>query len=236
MSFHSARIEDTPSVATSAPTSARNPDFDSNFDDDFGFDNQTFSHSNAQQPAAATQSKDGGSGGFDDNFDAAFVSPAAAATQAPNSQAPPLPSRAPAVGFDDDFFSTPATTQATSTGQPDPYLQQQYQHQVLPQATSPQSRAEHDLPSSGQHSVTTQQPSDRNSTSFAPPAGPPPQQQPAQTAAPPTLPARTEADGDLPQVKELVGMGFNRTQAIAALEDNQFDLERAANALLSVNN
>jgi hypothetical protein len=30
-------------------------------------------------------------------------------------------------------------------------------------------------------------------------------------------------------------MGFKKSQAVAALEDNQFDVGRAANALLAVN-
>lgn len=63
---------------------------------------------------------------------------------------------------------------------------------------------------------------------YAPPPGPPP-------AAAPALPTRPDTTGgEIPQVKELMDMGFKRSQAIAALEDNQFDVGRAANVLLSL--
>lgn len=235
----SAKLEDnTPAAATtSASANAANADFDSNFDDDFGFDNQTFSHSNAQQPV--THSKDGGSSGFDDNFDSAFDTPASSVPPSASTQAPPaLPTRAPIVGFDDDFFASPTEGQGFGShqqAQPQQYEQGTAQQGV---ASSGQgSRASYDMPPAGNPPASSHQPQNTPAGGFAPPSGPPPQQRSTQPTSAPTLPTRTttEPDGDLPQVQELVNMGFNRKQAIAALEDNQFDLERAANALLSVN-
>lgn len=241
----SARVEDTSaSAAISAPTSTRNPDFEGTFEDDFGFDNQTFSHSNAQQ--TASHSRDGGSSAFDDNFDSAFDAPAVPSHTGTTIQPPALPSRAPAVGFDDDFFSSP-----TEPVQPASHHQDQvpqYQQSAVSHSDSHAmgrgSRSSYDNPPAGDPPAGAGHSDITVNQGFAPPSGPPPpstqqqQQQPIANTSVPALPNRTgtETDGDLPQVKELVGMGFNRRQAIAALEDNQFDLERAANALLSVNN
>ena len=38
---------------------------------------------------------------------------------------------------------------------------------------------------------------------------------------------------DTESVKQLCSMGFNRTQAVAALEANSYDFQRALNSLLS---
>lgn len=222
-------MEDGPSAASSVPQSARNADFDSNFDDDFGFDNQTFSHTNAQQPAAQPSAP--ASSGFDDNFDSAFDIPAASPPAA-STQAPALPARPAAVGFDDDFFSSPVEPQQPAAQQ-QPQPPQGFTYSTT---SAPAQRQSYDMPPSGEPPSTAARQSESPApATYAPPAGPPPQQTSAPAQAP-SLPARSDTDGDLPQVKELVGMGFNRRQAIAALEDNQFDLERAANALLSVNN
>lgn len=225
-------MEDVPATTVSPLQSARNPDFDSNFDDDFGFDNQTFSHTNAQQ--SSTHSREGGSGGFDDNFDSAFDIPAAPPVAANTTQPPALPARTAAVGFDDDFFSSPT--------EPPQQTSQQQQQSQAPQgftytsAVIPPKRQSYDIPPAGEPPAHSQQSNTGAPTAYAPPAGPPPQQSAQASTPAPPLPSRNDTDdGDLPQVKELVGMGFNRKQAIAALEDNQFDLERAANALLSVN-
>lgn len=230
LTLTSAQVEPGTAAAAvaSVPNSARTADFDSNFDDDFGFDNQTFSHTNAHQ--APGHSKEGGSSEFDDNFDSAFDIPATAAPAAATTttQAPPLPARATAVGFDDDFFSTPSQDQPQAS-------QPQSQTPSFVSAVPVRSGSQpYDAPPAGSPPAQTQHTTPAN-PGYAPPAGPPPQQT-TQAPAVPALPSRTESDGDMPQVKELVGMGFNRRQAIAALEDNQFDLERAANALLSVNN
>ena len=38
---------------------------------------------------------------------------------------------------------------------------------------------------------------------------------------------------DVQPVKQLCGMGFSRTQAVAALEANSYDVQRALNSLLN---
>jgi epidermal growth factor receptor substrate 15 len=38
---------------------------------------------------------------------------------------------------------------------------------------------------------------------------------------------------DVEPVKQLCGMGFSRTQAVAALEANSYDVQKALNSLLS---
>lgn len=225
----SAKVEDVPATIVSPPQSARNPDFDSNFDDDFGFDNQTFSHTNAQQ----SSTREGGSSGFDDNFDSAFDIPAASPAAANNTQPPALPARTAAVGFDDDFFSSPTEPPSQASQQQQSQAPQGF---TYTSAVIPPKRQSYDVPPAGEPPAHSQQSNTGGPTAYAPPAGPPPQQSAQASTPAPPLPARNDTnDGDLPQVKELVGMGFNRKQAIAALEDNQFDLERAANALLSVN-
>lgn len=40
-------------------------------------------------------------------------------------------------------------------------------------------------------------------------------------------------DDDVEPVKQLCSMGFSRTQAVAALEANSYDFQRALNSLLS---
>ena len=40
-------------------------------------------------------------------------------------------------------------------------------------------------------------------------------------------------DEDVEPVKQLCSMGFSRTQAVAALEANSYDFQRALNSLLS---
>jgi len=39
-------------------------------------------------------------------------------------------------------------------------------------------------------------------------------------------------DDDVEPVKQLCGMGFSRTQAVTALENNAYDFQRALNSLL----
>jgi epidermal growth factor receptor substrate 15 len=39
-------------------------------------------------------------------------------------------------------------------------------------------------------------------------------------------------EDDVESVKQLCGMGFSRTQAVAALEANSYDFQRALNGLL----
>jgi epidermal growth factor receptor substrate 15 len=40
-------------------------------------------------------------------------------------------------------------------------------------------------------------------------------------------------DDDVEPVKQLCGMGFSRGQAVAALEANSYDFQKALNSLLS---
>lgn len=197
-----------PSAPSSGvPVTAASANFDDAFDDDFGFDNQTFLHHTitsqgvgkandaqgavpGQVPQAGMNVNASASGmhGFDDAFDM----PSTAHT---DSSAPPLPKR-PAVGFDDDFFSSAA----------------------------PPSNASPAAPS---HVANT------NTRAPSEPTGLPP-----SYVAPPPMPARQPSTKPLSQedaLDELVAMGFSRQQAKSALEDNQYDVTRAANALLAVN-
>ena len=41
------------------------------------------------------------------------------------------------------------------------------------------------------------------------------------------------SDDDVEAVKQLTGMGFSRTQAVSALENHGYDLQKALNSLLS---
>ena len=298
-----------PTYAADATTS------NDNFDDDFGFDKQTFSHTitsagvgKATEPIGVVASPSrsrgpsgGRSGGFDDAFDDAFGVPATtSATGVTGTSSRPS---AAAVGFDDDFFSSPMPTQSASTTADNTNgsnagnasgFGSDFSSSSLPAGAAPYT---YSMSADGQPQmhvvsstpVVTSSASNpppvapgEPAPSYAPPPGPPPasayqqsqsqQREPRQSAIPPTPPraqsqsqsrqapaipdrrgtptgtpssARrsgrqdptegADTSGDLPAVKELVNMGFKRSQAIAALEDNQFNLERAANALLAVN-
>lgn len=54
------------------------------------------------------------------------------------------------------------------------------------------------------------------------------------TATKPTLPPRSQGaeDDDVKQVKQLVNMGFDREQAVKALEKSGYNFEKALNKLL----
>lgn len=56
----------------------------------------------------------------------------------------------------------------------------------------------------------------------------------AENTAKPNLPPRLNEpeDDDIKQVKQLVNMGFDRPQAIEALEQTGFNVEKALNKLL----
>ena len=49
----------------------------------------------------------------------------------------------------------------------------------------------------------------------------------------PVVRASPATGDDFEPVKHLCGMGFSRTQAVAALEANSYDFQRALNSLLS---
>lgn len=56
----------------------------------------------------------------------------------------------------------------------------------------------------------------------------------ADNTAKPNLPPRAEnaEEDDIKQVKQLVNMGFDRPQAVKALEKSGFNVEKALNRLL----
>ena len=205
-----ARVESVPDAtpSTSAPTSAipvtaASAGFDDAFDDDFGFDKQTFSQQTGAPPTSAAPSQLSATNAaakpsFDADFDDAFGMPQAA---------PPLPKR-PAVGFDDDFFSSPLPS--------NPIKQPATTSSVSPTLTAPVSQ---------------------DMSYMAPPPGSPPRQ-PQSASQPPAMPPRQPSTKPLSRdeaLQELISMGFSQRQAQSALEDNQYDVSRAANALLAVN-
>ena len=71
---------------------------------------------------------------------------------------------------------------------------------------------------------------DKKKSKHEPPPMPPPQFL-SPVAEPPgtTTPA---VEDDVESVKQLCGMGFSRTQAVAALEKHGYDVQRALNSLL----
>lgn len=168
------------------------------------------------QPSATTNTSAVPTG-FDDAFEDAFAVPQQAGQ--PQMRVVGSPVAVPSTGFDDDFFTSSTTAPSSQPSMP----------AVV--TSSPPAPARGD------------------SYIYAPPPGSPPAQhhqvteqrqeapvsQPQANLQAPALPQRRESDGDIPQVKELRAMGFERSQSIAALEDNQYDVGRAANALLAVN-
>lgn len=276
---NSARIEEADDVGnvSNAPASAteaissKQPDFNDNFDDDFGFDNQTFSHHTitssgvgkvtepaglsgvgAGGPALSAGNNNDNSGGigFDDEFDEAFAVPNAAsssATQASSSaavadgQTQQLPKSV--SGFDDDFFNAPLPASSTSA------VASSTGAAAIQQAGPPKDAAA--PPALPQRAAVPPGPHSSDPPMYEAPPGPPPssdnrqgptpsqaqaqQQGPVpELAGAPPLPQRNESAAGDP-VQELVAMGFEKHQAISALEDNQYNIERAANALLAVN-
>ena len=48
----------------------------------------------------------------------------------------------------------------------------------------------------------------------------------------PIIPPTEAVEDDVEGVKQLCGMGFSRTQAVTALEEHGYDVQRALNSLL----
>ncbi|KDQ13131.1 hypothetical protein BOTBODRAFT_56212 [Botryobasidium botryosum FD-172 SS1] len=112
--------------------------------------------------------------------------------------------------------SPPATTKSRSSG-----LRQQSPQQVEPA----QRQSKLSLPFHfGRNKKSSKNAAKRGESPVAP--APPPLPSPIRAAGTPA------ADDDVESVKTLVGMGFTRSQAVAALERHGYDLSSAVNSLL----
>ena len=242
--------------------------FDDAFDDDFGFDKQTFSHTitsagvgkatlpqgqttteayHGSLPLPGARSEPSTSLDFGDSFGDAFNIPTPVPVPNPAGLTAPMPAPAersgsfqmyftdgaavsvaspgptpsltpapapvssrarPAVGFDDDFFDSPSSrSQSTVFANDVSSVRSATPTAPVPAQAEDRSYIAPPPGSPTLESVHSQQPELRQ-------APPPPQQQQQQQRIlqPPPLPRRTASDDDLPAVKELMQMGFDKRQ------------------------